>query len=178
MLTRIGARAGRLAPFDIGPGAAQVGMNEGSAQDSQDKASSRSTTAQFEYAWRWFELHARQRVSMFNFFLLSAGALANAYGILLREQFYVESAVVASMGIFVSAVAFMLDVRNYALVKMGEEALQIAEKELPIGFDILTQEKQPPAILRHASLIRSLEATAGILYLAAVIYSAFLAAGC
>ena len=39
-------------------------------QDTQNGAGSQSANIQFEYAWRWFDLHAKQRVSMFNFFLL------------------------------------------------------------------------------------------------------------
>ena len=39
-----------------------------------------------DYAWRWFALHTKQRVTMFNCFLVASGILANAYGLLLREE--------------------------------------------------------------------------------------------
>ena len=45
----------------------------------------------FEYAWRYFALHARQRVTMFNFFLLGSGVIANAYGLLLRNYLKMAS---------------------------------------------------------------------------------------
>jgi len=147
-------------------------------QATQDGASSQSANMQFEYAWRWFELHARQRVSMFNFFFLAVGALASAYGILLREQLYGESAAVAFAGVFASVVACLLDVRNHSLVKMGEEALKVVETRHLTGCAILTEERQPPSMLKHGWLIRSLEIVVAILYLAAGVYSIFLAAGC
>ena len=146
-------------------------------QDPQDRAGSESVNTQFEYAWRWFELHARQRVSMFNFFFLSVGALASAYGILLREQLYGESAAVAFAAFFASVVACLLDVRNHSLVKMGEEALKVVEREHLTGCAILTEERQPPTMLKHGWLIRSLEIVVAILYLTAGVYSVALAAG-
>ena len=147
-------------------------------QDTQNGAGSQSANMQFEYAWRWFDLHAKQRVSMFNFFLLSVGALATAYGLLLREQLYVVAAVAAFMGVFVSLVSCMLDVRNRELVKMGEEALKEVERAYLTGCTILTAEKQPPLLLKHRWLIRSLEIVVAIVYLAAVVYSVILALGC
>lgn len=147
-------------------------------QDTQNGAGSQSANMQFEYAWRWFDLHAKQRVSMFNFFLLSVGALATAYGLLLREQLYVVAAVAAFMGVFVSLVSCMLDVRNRELVKMGEEALKEVERAYLTGCTILTAEKQPPLLLKHRWLIRSLEIVVAIVYLAAVVYSVILSLGC
>ena len=147
-------------------------------QDTQNGAGSQSANVQFEYAWRWFDLHAKQRVSMFNFFLLSVGALATAYGLLLREQLHVVAAVAAGMGVFVSLVSCLLDVRNRQLVKMGEEALKEVERSHLNGFTILIDEKQPLALLKHGWLIRSLEIVVATLYLAAGIYSIALAVGC
>ena len=147
-------------------------------QDTQNGAGSQSASIQFEYAWRWFDLHAKQRVSMFNFFLLSVGALATAYGLLLREQLYVVAAVAAFMGVFVSLVSCLLDVRNHELVKMGEEALKGVEKAHLTECLILTDEKQPPSLLKHGWLIRSLEIVVAIFYLAGVVYSVILALEC
>ena len=147
-------------------------------QDTQNGAGSQSANMQFEYAWRWFDLHAKQRVSMFNFFLLSVGALATAYGLLLREQLYVVAAVAAVMGVFVSLVSCLLDVRNRQLVKMGEEALKGVERAHLNGFTILIDEKQPLALLKHGWLIRSLEIVVAVVYLAGVVYSVILALGC
>ena len=132
---------------------------------------------QFEYAWRWFDLHAKQRVSMFNFFLISVGALATAYGLLLREQLYVVAAVAAFLGVLVSLVSCLLDVRNRQLVKMGEEALKEVEKAHLTECQILTDEKQPPSLLKHGSLIKLLEIVVAIVYFAGMVYSVILGTG-
>src|SRR3954462_11298895 len=31
-----------------------------------------------DYAWKWFDLHAKQRMTLFNYFLIIAGIFANA----------------------------------------------------------------------------------------------------
>ena len=73
-----------------------------------------------DYAWRWFALHAKQRVTMFNYFLVASGILANAYGLLLREELWGVAIGVAGIGSIVGLVSLGLDVRNRQLVKLGE----------------------------------------------------------
>ena len=82
------------------------------------------------------------------------------------------------MGVFVSLVSCLLDVRNRQLVKMVEEALKGVERAHLTGCSILTDEKQPPSLLKHGWLIRSLEIVVAIVYLAGVVYSIILALGC
>ena len=158
------------------------------SQTSQGDLASSQRRDQFEYAWRWFDMHARQRVLMFNFFLLAAGAIANAYGLLFREQLYGPAAAVALIGLIVSLVAYVLDVRNHQLVDMGEEALKQVEKDYlsPIasetetqpGFAILSRETHPYFWQKHKFLIRGLEAVAALGYLAAGIHSAIMLFRC
>ena len=152
-------------------------MQKTMTKDTQNGTGSQSANMQFEYAWRWFDLHAKQRVSMFNFFLLSVGALATAYGLLLREQLYVVAALAAFIGAFVSLVSCLLDRRNHELVKIGEEALKKVEKAHLTECQILTDEKQPPSLLKHGWLIKSLEIVVAIVYLAGMVYSVILALG-
>lgn len=142
----------------------------------------------FEYAWRWFEIHARQRVTMFNFFLLSTGILANAYGILFREELYWQAAIVAVIGAFAGLVSYFLDVRNSQLVNMGEKGLKRVEKEHLELFSvegqsrtelaILSTERQPVFWQQHKWLIRSLEVVAVIGYSGAATHSVFAAMRC
>ena len=146
--------------------------------------------AQFEYAWRWFDAHAKQRVAMFNYFLLAVGVLANAYGLLLREQLYWPAVSVAAIGVFVGIVAYVLDVRNHQLVGMGEKALKRVEKDFlgpqSLGaagttlpeYLIFRTEKEPPFWQKHKFLIRSLEVVVTAAYMAALGYSLFAALRC
>ena len=140
---------------------------------------------QFEYAWRWFSFHARQRVTMFNFFLLTSGILANAYGLLLREDLSSPAAGVAILGVIACAVSIGFDIRNHQLVKLGEDVLCTVEKTylFPVStqsspgnsprFGILYRESVMDIlpILKHKILIRGLEGVAGLGFLGAVLYA-------
>lgn len=133
-------------------------------------------------------MHARQRVTMFNFFLLSTGVLANAYGILFREDLFWQAAVVAAIGAFAGLVSVLLDVRNSQLVHMGEAALKRVELEYLASASmidqgqaecaILSNEKPAPFWQKHKWLIRSLEIVAVCGFTAAFIHSVVMACTC
>ena len=90
---------------------------------------------QFQYAWDWFEYHARQRVTMFNYFLLAMGILATAYVQSLRQGPRAVALAVALMGVVVSAIFWLLDWRNKQLVDMGEQLLrELEQKRIFAGF--------------------------------------------
>lgn len=78
----------------------------------------------FEYAWRHFEYHAKQRITMFHFFLIITGIFANAYVLLLGKNFPEITVGIAIIGAFISGGFLALDWRNTQLVKMGEEILE------------------------------------------------------
>lgn len=82
----------------------------------------------FEYAWKWFEYHASQRTSMFNFFLIATGILANAYVGLLKEKLFTLAVWLGIMGALTSLAFLLLDCRNLGLVHMGEDILRELEK--------------------------------------------------
>lgn len=84
---------------------------------------------QLEYAKSWFEYHATQRISMFNYFLVVAGFLVSAYSALVQKDLLFPSAAVCVLGIFISVFAALIDVRNAELVKLAEEVLKNIERE-------------------------------------------------
>ena len=141
-------------------------------------------TVRFEYAWRYFALHAQQRITMFHLFLLGSGVLANAYALLLTADMYVQAGIVASMGCLLSLVAIMLEIRNHQLAKFGQEALRRIEVDylalsgqLESGHDapeylIFTHEREMGEahwLFKHKFLIRSLEGTAVVGFLLAAL---------
>lgn len=140
----------------------------------------------FEYAWRYFALHARQRITMFYFFLIGSGIMANAYGLLLREKLHWIAAGVAIVGVLICIVSLMLDIRNHQLVRLGEQALRRIELDSivsdrsnvdlsnPPDYMILTREDAagaPRARLKHGVLIRFLELSVAVGFLLAAITS-------
>ena len=142
-----------------------------------------------DYAWRWFSLHAKQRVTMFNYFLVASGILANAYGVLLREELYGPGLAVAIIGSFACLVSVGLDKRNHRLVKLGEDVLREIEQihlfqpgtqsphdDSP-DYGILYRDSrfEPPWFLTHKRLIRALEWVGVVGFLGAALYAAYAA---
>nr|WP_154324838.1 hypothetical protein [Pantoea sp. 201603H] len=83
------------------------------------------------HVWRYFELHAQQRMTVFNFYIAITGLLAAGIGFTL--QLGGKYALFTSlMGIFVSFISFVfwkLDQRVSMLIKNAELALQDLESQ-------------------------------------------------
>lgn len=78
-----------------------------------------------EHAWKYFELHAQQRMTVFNFFLAIAGLVAAGVGVALQQggKF---SQLVSLLGCFLILVSFIfwkLDQRVSTMIKQAETAL-------------------------------------------------------
>ena len=85
---------------------------------------------QFDYAWKWFDFHARQRTSMFNFYVIVVAAVFGAIGALLRDG-QGNTTIIAMFcifGIFTSLIFFGFDRRNIQLLSYGEVTLIWLEK--------------------------------------------------
>src|SRR5688572_25472179 len=86
-----------------------------------------------EHAWRYFSLHAAQRISMFNFFLVvSASGVAGLSACLqIGGVFYLIGTGLGLILVLVSVIFAKLDQRTSFLVKLGESALVDIETSLP-----------------------------------------------
>lgn len=81
------------------------------------------------YAWDWFEYHAGQRTSMFNYGIAAAAILAAAYGTAIEKDPIVALAIGVA-GVIVCFSFFRLDERNRVLVDRGEAVLRAVEATL------------------------------------------------
>jgi hypothetical protein len=94
---------------------------------------------QFDYAWKWFDFHARQRTSMFNFYVIVVAAVFGAIGALLREGQANATIIVifCIFGIATSLIFFGFDRRNIRLLSYGEVTLIWLEKNkfFPTGTE-------------------------------------------
>jgi hypothetical protein len=90
--------------------------------------------AGLEHAWRYFELHASQRMSVFNYFLVLSGVVAAGLAATLQgsQQLSILGAVLGLLLVLVSFVFWKLDQRVSFLMKHAESALTEVEKTLPI----------------------------------------------
>lgn len=78
-----------------------------------------------EHAWRYFELHAQQRMTVFNFFLAISGLVAAGVGVGLQQggKFLALASLLGCFLILVSFIFWKLDQRVTVLIKQAESAL-------------------------------------------------------
>ena len=83
-----------------------------------------------DHAWRYFALHAQQRMSVFNFFVVLSGILAT--GIAASLQGGRPTPVTAILGALLALFSFVfqrLDRRGAEFVKLAEDALVAGEAQ-------------------------------------------------
>ncbi len=113
---------------DSDPGA----LNAGRAPDDPLQADVNG----LDHAWRYFALHAQQRMSVFNFFIVLSGILATGIGAGFQAG-KTMGPVVIILGILLtlfSIVFYRLDERGSELVKLAESALLAGESTFIPAF--------------------------------------------
>jgi hypothetical protein len=93
------------------------------------------TTKLHEYAWNWFEYHARQRLTEFRFFLIFFGALALGFRTGLEDGNLIVAKAICVFGAFISFAFLMLECRNEHLVNVGRDALMYLEQSTEFSKD-------------------------------------------
>lgn len=92
-----------------------------------------------DHAWRYFELHAQQRMTVFNFYLAISGLIAAGIGICLQQGagFSVLVSMLGGVLSFVSLLFWKLDQRVTEMIKKSEAALRVIEQESIISVAAL-----------------------------------------
>lgn len=98
----------------------------------------------FEHLWKYFEIHAQQRMTVFNYYIVIAGATLTGIGFCLQQG--VDYNYVASfLGFFLMLSSFLfwkLDERVSTLIKEVESALIEFESEMGSDkYSIFTNDK-------------------------------------
>jgi len=124
----------------------------------------------FEHAWRYFELHANQRMTVFNFFLVATGLIAAGIAASLQSDKNL-TLVGVFLGVLLTLISFIfwkLDQRVCSLMKSAESAMASLESLLPVetarlfnGESALTTEacSTGNAWVRHWTYGRSFRVT-------------------
>jgi hypothetical protein len=163
-----------------------------SARDSGNGKRSKTMTtehssdqAALEHAWRYFEIHASQRMSMFNYFLVLFGLVAAGLGGCLQASGSLRM-VGAVLGAALAVVAWTfwkLDQRSSFLVKHAEVALREIElRALPQLAHLFREEKdhtvnvqmtasRPMKLWTYGRSFRLIFASAGVVGVAGVALS-------
>lgn len=102
-----------------------------------------STKDMLEHAWRYFSLHASQRISLFNFFLIAEGTMTAGLAACIQGPPFLNL-LGTSLGALMTLAAFAfwrLDQRTTFLVKHAEDSLAELENALPIvAARVISQE--------------------------------------
>jgi hypothetical protein len=100
-----------------------------------------------EYGFKWFEFHAQQRTTTFNFYLVMYSGLAAAASFFLKEKLQFGSIVTSITMVGVSVLFWQLDVRNRQLIDIGERILSDSWQKNGLREDLnpifLSKARQP-----------------------------------
>jgi len=99
---------------------------------SESQAEIQRLQLELDYAWNWFQDSASQRLTAFNFFLVTVGLLAVAYAQGADHHWKLFGLVVGALGAIVSTGFLILDIRNEVLVNKGRTALAALESKMGI----------------------------------------------
>ncbi len=94
-----------------------------------------------EHVWTYFALHAQQRLTTFNFYIVLSAAIIAASAALIKVAAGLPYAVVP-LGAVLSLLSFVfwkLDTRNKQLIKNAEDGLRYVEEHL----GLLNESSQP-----------------------------------
>lgn len=137
-----------------------------------------SAKAARQYAWEWFKLHAMQRMTVFNLFLIITGAVITGFITATINQHYQVALGLSVLELIVVSAFFRLDQRNAQLVKIGEDYLKYDEEQLArsIGSPLIrlagTAERKPYAVLySFRQVLQALFGMVGILALIGLLLS-------
>jgi hypothetical protein len=97
-----------------------------------------------QYAWDYFQLHTRQRMSLVNFFIVFATILSTGLvsSFTLTSDAHPIGAILGFLLVCISFIFWKLDERNKFLTKHGEPALKYIESQ----FKVCSKDDEPHPI--------------------------------
>ena len=105
-------------------------MAKANVQYADDNKLSDLNKARIELAWNWFEFHAKQRTSFYNYFLIITGILLNGYFISFQHNLFSFSIAVAVFGMINTFCFWSIDIRNRRLTSYAENIIEAIETEV------------------------------------------------
>lgn len=83
-----------------------------------------------DYGWNFFDFHAKQRMTCFNFFLIFVGFVLNAYATFFKDRNFLLAGGMAFTAAGLSLLFIFLDRRNEELVYIAEDVLESLETDV------------------------------------------------
>ncbi|WP_281893427.1 hypothetical protein [Pseudomonas atacamensis] len=102
-------------------------------------------TRSLEHAWKYFELHAQQRMTVFNFFLAISGLISAGIGAGLQQgdKFSVLVCLLGGFLFFISFLFWKLDQRVSIMIKASEDAIIAVEKIAVVNEASIFSSEKP-----------------------------------
>lgn len=127
-----------------------------------------------EYGFKWFEFHAQQRTTTFNYYVIIYSGLAAAVSFLLKENIKLGSIVMSLLMVGVSVLFWQLDVRNRQLIDIGEAILSDSWRKNGLNEELnpaaLSKAKQPEGF-RYKELFGAVFIGGGLIGFGAFVYA-------
>ncbi len=153
-------------------------------------------TIRVEFAWDYFDFHAKQRTTMFNFFILLLPFLFGGIFYNLKVDAGLShpfiAMVIAAAGTTVSITFLLFDIRSRRLIYLSQINLRLMEEhylykenELPLIYEgrpflgIMREEERQHKnhFIKFSKLIDSFYAGSGVVFVGFAIYSLMLRQG-
>lgn len=125
----------------------------------------------------WIELHANQRQSLLNFYLIAVAFLFNAYVGALSIHRILLAGTISLLGAFISISFTAMDLRNRDLTRAGETPIREIEDRLaykcgiPSLRIIAAIDRPRHAWLSMGKAIRNIHALTGLVFIGAAVYA-------
>lgn len=97
------------------------------SQPNQKSTSDEFPEKTIEYAWKWFEYHAGQRLIAFRFFTILLGAVLVLVRDSIEKEQFIFMGITGSISFVISLAFLAIEVRNKQLVDIGRDALKEIE---------------------------------------------------
>lgn len=95
---------------------------------------------QREYAWKYFSLHAEQRLKTFHFFIMLSAIISGAIFTISKDMPNISLASpICYLLSFLAFIFWKLDQRNKELIKHGELALKEIEEHVKQKYEIMKE---------------------------------------
>lgn len=139
-----------------------------------------STIQKFEIAWKWFDLHAKQRQTNIQFGITLLAALIAAIGYCMHSKIYMASSLLSAFGVLNCFIFFGIDRRNSNLVKISEKIIDdICDKinrdgDNSINIKFFYEDKNMSLFeIKYSLAARLLFGSAAFVFFIMFIYSFF-----
>lgn len=128
-----------------------------------------------EHAWKYFELHSNQRITLFNYFLFIMAGLGAAIGASLQasNKFSYVGIFISIFIILVSIVFWKLDQRTSFLVKQSEQVFKNLERNSSIDIGIFCNEEANLARANQNRMLLNKIITYGLIFRSTFLITGF-----